>query len=137
MARSCSTPSSSFPQRTALNTQQMTVKIDPGAQVNIIPLIWYWKIFPHKISETGLPKPSTLSPTSNTWISHYGSTKPFLGHFIANVQHATLPRLYPTQFYNFEDDTFPHILLSYATLERLGTLEFKVPNLRCTPMWTP
>ena len=38
-------------------------------------------------------------------------------------------RSYPTRFYVFEDATSPQILLSYAMSERLGILEFKVPNL--------
>ena len=111
----------------------MTVKINPGAQVNTIPLSKYWELYPHKIDETRLHKPGTLSPTSHTWISHYDSPKPFLGHFMANVQHATLPRLYPTTFYVLEDATSPHILLTYATSERLGILEFKIPNLVAQP----
>ena len=42
------------------------------------------------------------------------------------------PRSYPMCFYVFEDSTSPQILLSYVTLERLGILEFKVPNLAAT-----
>ena len=76
----------------------MMVKIDPGAQVNMIPLSRYWKLFPHKISESRHPKPGTLIPTSHSWISHDGKPKPFQGHFIAKVNHTTLPRSYPTHF---------------------------------------
>ena len=107
----------------------MTIKINPGAQVNTIPLSRYWKLFPPKVNETRFPKPNSLSPTSYTWILHDRMVKLFLGHFIAKVQHATLPRSYPVYFYIFKDATSPQILLSYATLERLGILEFKVPNL--------
>ena len=86
-------------------------------------------VFPKKVNETRYPKLNSLSPTAHTWISHDGKPKPFLGHFIAKVQYATLPRSYPVCFYVFQDATSPQILLSYATLERLGILEFKVPNL--------
>ena len=71
-------------------------------------------------------------PTHHTWISHDGSPKPFLGHFIINVLHATEPKTYPIHFYVFEDATSPHILLSYVTLERLGIISFQVPNLAAT-----
>ena len=71
----------------------MTMKKDHIAQVNTIPLSRYQKFYPHKVNETRFPKPSTLSLTSHTWILHDGSPKPFLGHFIAEVQHATLPKL--------------------------------------------
>ena len=110
-------------------TKMMTTEIDPGAQVNTIPLSRYQKPFPHKINESRYPKPSSLSPTSHTWISPSGTPKPFLGHFVGKVNHATLPRLHPTRFYIFEDATSFQILHSYAVSERLGILEFKVPNL--------
>ena len=103
MARSHFTPDSSFPTKNG--TQQMNVKINPGAQVNTIPLSQYWMIFPHKISETRLPKPSTLSPTSPYLDLPQWFPKFFLGYFIADIQHATLPRSYPIQFYIFKDAT--------------------------------
>ena len=84
----------------------------------------YWKIFPTKSLSLG-----TLSPTSHTWMSHDSTSKHFLGHFIANVNYAAEPRSYPTSFYIFEDATSLQIMLSYATSERLGILEFKVPKL--------
>ena len=37
--------------------------------------------------------------------------------------------MYPVRLYVFEDATIPQILLSYATLERLGIISFQVPNL--------
>ena len=74
----------------------------------------------------------TLMPTHHTWISHDGSPKPFLGHFIVEVVDAKEPRMYLVRFYVFEDATSPHILLSYATSERLGIVSFQVPNLAAT-----
>ena len=88
-------------------TKLMTVKIDPGAQVNTIPLSRYQKLFPKKVNETRYPEPHSLSPIAHTWISHDGKPKPFLDHFIAKVQHATLPRSYPVHFYVCEDATSP------------------------------
>ena len=87
---------------------------------------------PHKLTETRYtryPKPGTFIPTAHTWISHGGSPKPFVGHFITDVNYTMLPRSYLTHFYVFEDATTPQILLSYAASEGLGILEFKVPNL--------
>ena len=71
-------------------------------------------------------------PTAHTWISHDGSPKPFLGHFVAEFKHASEPRSYPICFYVFEDANSPQILLSKATSERLGIIAFKVPNLATT-----
>ena len=110
----------------------MTVKIDPGAQVSKIPLSRYHKLFPNKINDSRFPKPNALSPIAHTWIPHGGLPKPFLGHFVPEVKHAHEPRSYLTGFYVFEDTTSPQIVLSYAPLERLGIIPFKVPNLAAT-----
>ena len=72
--------------------KMMTVNMDPGAQVNTIPLSRYQKLSPQQLDETRNPKPNSLSPTVHTWTSHKGKTKPFLGHFITEVQHTALPR---------------------------------------------
>ena len=110
----------------------MIVKIDPGTQVNRIPLSKYCTLYPNKLTKSRYPKTKTLMPTHNTWISHNGLPKPFLGHFIVEVAHAKEPRMYPVRFYVFEDATSPHILLSYATSERLGIVSFQVLNLAAT-----
>ena len=110
----------------------MVVKIDPGTQVNTIPLSRYHTLFPNKLTKSRYPKAKSLMPTYHAWISHSGSPKPFLGHFIVEVAHAKEPRMYPIRFYVFEDATHPQILLSYATSERLGIITFQVPNLAAT-----
>ena len=107
----------------------ITFKIDPGTQVNIISLSKYWKIFPHKINAAKNSKQGALNSTKHSWISNDGKLQPFLGQFIADVKHASQLRSYPMQFYIFEDTMSLQILLSCATLECLGILEFKVPSL--------
>ena len=42
------------------------------------------------------------------------------------------PKMYPICFYVFEDAISLHILLAYATSERLGIVSFQVPNLAST-----
>ena len=113
-------------------TKTMVVKIDPGTQVNTIPLSRYHTLYPNKLNKSRYPKARSFMPTQCTWISHDGSPKPFLGHFIAEVVHVKESRMYPVRFYVFEDATNPHILLSYGTLERLGIVSFQVPKLEAT-----
>ena len=81
------------------------------------------------MAENGYPKPSSLNPTSHSWISHDGKLQPFLGQFIADVRHVSQARLYLMHSYVFKDATSPHILLSYTTSEQLGILQFNVSNL--------
>ena len=106
----------------------MVVKIDPGAQVNTIPLNRYCTLFPNHLNKSRYPKAKPLMPTNHTWMSHNGLPKSFLGHFITEVSHAKEPRMYPVGFYVFEDATNPPNLLSYATSESLGIVQFEVPN---------
>ena len=113
-------------------TKTMIVKIDPGTQVNTIPLRRYCTLYHNKLNKSRFPRAKTLMPTHYTWISHDGSPKPFLGHVIVEVAHAKEPRMYPIRFYVFEDITNPQILLSYATLEMLGIITVQVPNLAAT-----
>ena len=112
-------------------TKTMAVKIDPGTQVNTSPLSRYCTLFPNCLNKSRYPKAKALMPTGHTRISHDGLPQPFLGHFIVEVAHAKEPRTYPVRFYVFEDTTNPPNL-SYATLERLGIVQFQVPNLAAT-----
>ena len=109
--------------------KSMIMKIEPGAQVNTIPLSRYQKIFPHKINESRYPKQRTPIPTNHYWISHNSKPKPLLDYFIADINHATQPRSYLMWLYVFEDATSPQIPLSCATSEHLGILGFRAPNL--------
>ena len=113
---------------TKTGMKHLTVKMDPGTQVNMIPLSRYRKTFTQKMAENGYPIPSSLNPTSDSWISHDGKPKPFLGQFIADIRHVSQDRSYPICFCIFEDAMSPHILLLYATSEWLGILQFNVSN---------
>ena len=113
-------------------TKTMVVKIDPGTQVNTIPLNRYHTLFPNHLNKSGYPKAKALMPTHHTWISHNGLPQPFLGHFIVEIAHAKEARMYPVRFYVFKDATNPPNALSYATSERLGIVQFQVPNLAAT-----
>ena len=74
--------------------KSIMVKIDPGAQVNTIPLNRYWKLFSHKINESRYPKQGTLIPTNQSWISHDDKPQTFLGHFMAEGNQTTQPSSY-------------------------------------------
>ena len=96
-------------------TKTMVVKIDPGTQVNTIPLSRYRTLYPNCINKSRYPKAKSLQPTNHTWMSHDDLPKPFLGHFVTEVSHAKEPRTYPVRFYVFEDATNPSLppLLCY------------------------
>ena len=63
---------------------------------------------------------------------HGGSGGQFIGYFVGAVHQKTLSKTLQVRFYVFEGTTCPKLLLSYAASERLGIIEFKVPNKSST-----
>ena len=108
--------------------KSIPVKVDPGAEVNTIPLSQYRKLFKKNFTKAGNIKSNVLNPTSHLWSSHDSKPKQFLGYFITNIHHKTISKTLPVRFYVFQDTTNPPILLSYSASERLGIIEFKVLN---------
>ena len=106
----------------------LPVKVDPGADINTVPLTCYKTIFPQHFTKGGHLKENVLRSMVSTWSLHDGQKKQFLGFFTIDIQHKTLPKLIPLSFYIFEDTTNPFLLLSYSTSIHLGIVEFKIPN---------
>ena len=104
------------------------VKVDPGADVNTIPLSKYRKLFPAQFTKAGNLKQKSLHPTRHTWTAHNEIPQQFLGFLIPDIHHKTTPEILPVRFYVFKDTTSSTILLSYSASERLGIFKFKIPN---------
>ena len=103
----------------------LPVKVDPGADINTIPLSGYKTLFPQHFTKEGHLKKNVLRSTASTWSLHDGQKKQFLGFFTMDIQHKTSPKLIPVSFYIFEDTTNPFSQLSYSTSIHLGIVEFK------------
>ena len=108
--------------------KSISVKVDPGAEVNTIPLSQYRKLFKNNFTKAGNIKNNVLHPTSHLWSSHDSKPQQFLGYFIINIHHKTISKTLPVRFYVFQDTASPPLLLSYSASERLGIIEFIVPN---------
>ena len=78
--------------------------------------------------KAGNLKQKALHPTRHTWTVHDETPQQFLGYFIADIHHKTMPEVLPIRFYVFNDTTSLTILLSYAASERLGIVKFQIPN---------
>ena len=109
------------------------MKVDPGAAVNTIPLSHCKKLFKKNLTKAGHIKNNVLHPTSHSWSSHDNKPQPFIGYFIIDIHHETLSKTMQVRLYVFEDTTSPPILLSYAASERVGIIEFRVPNEAILP----
>ena len=122
----------SFHTTLQMDTKQgckpLPVKVDPGADINTIPLTCYKTIFPQHFTKDSHLKKNVLRSTASTWSLHDGQRKHFLGFFTVDIQHKTLTKLIPLSFYIFQDTTNPHSLLSYSASIHLGIVEFKIPN---------
>ena len=119
---------------TKQGAKSISVKVDPGADVNIIPLSCYRKLFRKNFTRAGNIKQNVLHLTSNLWSSHDNKPQKFLGYFIINIHHKTISKTLPVRFYIFQDTNSPPILLSYPPSERLGIIEFKEPNEASSPV---
>ena len=108
--------------------KSIPVKVNPGMNVNTIPLSKYRKIFPAHFTKAGNLKQKALHTTRHTWTAHDDKPQQFLGFFIADIHHKTKPDVLPVRLYVFKNTTSPNILLSYATSERLGTVKFQITN---------
>ena len=113
---------------TKQGSKPLPVKVDPGADVNTIPLTKYRKLFPAHFTKAGNLKQKALPPTRHTWTAHDETPQQFLGYFIVDIHHKTKPEVLPIRFYVFNDTTSPKILLSYTASERLGIVKFQIPN---------
>ena len=100
----------------------------PSVDVNTVPLTKYRKLFPAHFTKAGNLKQKALHPTRHMWTGHDETPQQFLGYFIANIHHKTIPEVLLIRFYVFKDTTSPKILLSYAASERLGIVKFQIPN---------
>ena len=57
----------------------LPVKVDPGADINTIPLTCYKTTFPQHFTKDGHLKKNVLRSTASTWSLHDGQKKTFPG----------------------------------------------------------
>ena len=77
----------------------LPVKVDPGADINTIPLSHSKTIFLQHFTKDGHLKKNVLRSTTSTWSPHNSRKKQFMGFFTIDIQHNTSPKLAPLSFY--------------------------------------
>ena len=95
---------------TKQHTKPLLVKVDPGADVNTVPLSKYKKLFPTHFTKADNLKQKILHPTTHTWRAHDETPQKFLGFFITDIRHKTTADVLLVRFYVFKDTTSPKIL---------------------------
>ena len=114
---------------TKTSTKHLTVKIDPSPQINMIPLRRYRETFPQKTTENGYPKPSSLNPTSHSWISHDGKPQPFPRPIHCRCQTCFPGQVIPNMLlciWGHPKSTYSPVVC-YIRMIRI--LQFNVPSL--------
>ena len=89
-------------------TADLKVKVDTGAQGNILPLRIFRRMFPEKLTAEGYPSHGAVTPRSNTTLSAYNGSK------IPQYGSITLPCRYSSsewvnaEFYIADTDGQPY-----------------------------
>ena len=65
-------------------TKPISVKVNPGTDVNTIPLSHYKKLFRKNFTKVGHLKHNVLHPTNHLWSLHDSKPQQFIGYFIVN-----------------------------------------------------
>ena len=84
---------------TKQGSKSLPVKVNPGMDVNTIPLSKYRKLFPAHLTKAGNLKQKSLHPTRHMWRVHDEKPQQFLGFFITDIHHKTQPEVLIIRFY--------------------------------------
>ena len=101
--------------------QDLEVEDDGDAEIAVLPLRAYRRMFISKLTIQGLPKPDALQSTKNIILeSHADGILPVHGTLILKVTHYKTDKLKPIRFY--ADDTKNKIIYHVASTQ-LGLLK--------------
>ena len=90
------------------------IKVNPGASCSSIPLSHFHKAFPKYFTKFGALKKRAFKPTWMKWSAHVGMCQNLLGYIVLDIQHNTLPKLYPAHFMYLK--ILPSQIFFYLTL---------------------
>ena len=106
----------------------MEVKVDDGAEVNILPLHTFRSMFPHKLDEDGYPKEDALRG-SKTTLQCYDDGK-LVNHGMITLQlkHYAKDSFQDHQFFIVETPTQKEIIIGHPASVRLGLIQVLCKN---------
>ena len=112
------------------NSQQLEVKVDPGAESNCMPLRHFRTMFPDWCDSTGRPKQGALRESEAELEAYNGGAISILGLVALHLQHIEKPDEWiPARFYIIdwqEEDC--RTLISHSTSAWTGLIEVKCQN---------
>ena len=103
----------------------MRVKLDTGAEANILPVRTYNKMFPDRVLEDGTPDPKYLQPTHIEFECNKDSINRSLGCINLDIA-APGKKLINSQF--FVSSHHNQILMGHPSCDRLGAYTLHMQN---------
>ena len=106
----------------------MEVKVDNGAEVNILPLHTFRSMFPHQLDEDGYPKKDALRG-SRTMLQCYDDSKlANHGTITLRLKHYLKDSFQDHQFFVVETPTWKEIIIGHPASVRLGLIQVLCKN---------
>ena len=107
----------------------VTVKVDDGAEGNILPLNSFRAMFPHALNATGYPKPGFLRGSKTTLECYDDGKLISHGSIKLRLQHYSEKSFQDHSFYVVETKTPKPIIVGHPASIRLGLIQVLCKNI--------
>ena len=107
----------------------ITVKVDDGAEGNILPLNSFRAMFPHALDTNGYPKPGFLRGSKTTLECYDDGKLINHGSIKLRLQHYSEKSFQDHSFYIVETKTLKPIIIGHPASIRLGLIRVLCKNI--------
>ena len=107
----------------------VTVKVDDGAEGNILPLNSFWAMFPHALDANGYPKPGFLRGSKTTLECYDDGKLVNHGSIKLRLQYYSEKSFQDHSFYVVETKTLKPIIIGHPASIRLGLIQVLCKNI--------
>ena len=107
----------------------ITVKVDDGAEGNILPLNSFRAMFPHALDTSGYPKPGFLRGSKTTLECYDDGKLINHGSIKLRLQHYSEKSFQDHSFYVVETRTLKPIIIGHPASIRLGLIQVLCKNI--------
>ena len=113
--------------RTTSRTHYIRVKVDPGADANLMPLHHFREIFPYLCDKNGKPKEGVLEKAESSFESYSGDNVSVIGQTKIYAKNKQTQQFMTTRIFMIARERGP-ILLGNAACQWLGLIAMLVEN---------
>ena len=113
--------------KTTSRTHNIRVKVDPGANANLMPVHHFRTIFPYLCDSTGQPKENVLDKAESSFESYSGDNVTVIGQTKIYTKNIQTGKFLVTRIYVIARERGP-ILLSNAASQWLGLITVLCKN---------